>query len=425
VSDLLRVLAVLGLVGLNAFFVIAEYSVVTARRAALQPRADAGSKRAAAALKLMDDPVSVISTVQVGISAVAILSGAIGEPLVRDLLGKGVPHWLGFLIAVVIITYLNVLLGELVPKALVLERAESLAIAVAGVVSGMQRFLKPVAWLLERSAGLILRPFGVSEVKAGEGIRSAEELRALVDEAEGAGHIVRAQEELIYNVFDFTSQEAGDVMVAAPDVDWLDANLTLEAALDELVEIRHRRLPVGDGSLDRIVGIVTVFDVLHAEREGQAGTVRDIAREVLMVPESKDLGALLREMRDRREQFAIVVSEYGTTQGIVTLEDIVEEIVGEIEEDYELPNAALERIDERTVVVAGSMSIDDFNEATGANLPQDTGSRTLAGLVFSELGRLPDEGEKVAIDRAVLTVEEVDGQRIAKLRVELPTGVPD
>src|SRR4051812_31432896 len=138
-SDLLRVLAVLGLIGLNAFFVIAEYSVVTARRAALQPRADAGSKRAVAALKLMDDPVSVISTVQVGISGVAILSGAIGEPLIRDLLGEGVPRWLGFLIAFVILTYLNVLLGELVPKALVLENAESLAVSVAGFVTWMLR----------------------------------------------------------------------------------------------------------------------------------------------------------------------------------------------------------------------------------------------------------------------------------------------
>jgi putative hemolysin len=419
-SDFLRILAVLALVGLNAFFVIAEYSVVTARRAALQPRADAGSKRAVAALKLMDDPVAVISTVQVGISGVAILSGAIGEPLINDLLGDGVPNWLGFLIAFVVLTYLNVLLGELVPKAIVLERAETLAVAVAGFVTVMLRVLKPVAWLLESSAAQILRPFGISEVRAGEGIRSADELRALVDEAEGAGHIVAAQEELIYNVFDFTAQEAGDVMVAAPDVDWLEASLSLQEALDKMVESRHRRLPVGDESLDRVVGIVTVFDVLHAVHEGEPGTVGDLAREVLMVPESKDLGALLREMRERREQLAIVVSEYGTTQGIVTLEDIVEEIVGEIEEDYELPDAALERIDDRTVLVAGSMSIDDFNEVTGVKLPEDAGSRTLAGLVFSELGRLPEEGEEVSLDGVTIAVEEVDGQRIAKLRVALP-----
>ena len=419
-SDFLRILAVLALVGLNAFFVIAEYSVVTARRAALQPRADAGSKRAVAALRLMDDPVAVISTVQVGISGVAILSGAIGEPLINDLLGDGVPNWLGFLIAFVVLTYLNVLLGELVPKAIVLERAETLAVAVAGFVTVMLRVLKPVAWLLESSAAQILRPFGISEVRAGEGIRSADELRALVDEAEGAGHIVAAQEELIYNVFDFTAQEAGDVMVAAPDVDWLEASLSLQEALDKMVESRHRRLPVGDESLDRVVGVVTVFDVLHAVHEGEPATVGELAREVLMVPESKDLGALLREMRERREQLAIVVSEYGTTQGIVTLEDIVEEIVGEIEEDYELPDAALERVDDRTVLVNGSMSIDDFNETTGAALPEDKGSRTLAGLVFSELGRLPEEGEEVSLDGVTIAVEEVDGQRIAKLRVALP-----
>jgi putative hemolysin len=424
VSDLLRVLAVFGLVALNAFFVVGEYAVVTARRAALAPRAEAGSKRAAAALRLMDDPVSVISTVQVGITAIGILTGAIGEPLVRHLLGDGLPSWLGFLIAFAVVTYLSVVLGELVPKALTLQKAELLAMIVAPPITLIGRVLRPVAWLLERSAALVLRPLGITDVTSGEGIRSAEELRALVDEAEGAGLIPRAQEELIYNVFDFTSREAADVMVPAADVNWLDAGLDLETALDRILEIPHRRLPVGEGSLDRVIGAVNAFEVIRAAREGDRGVVRDLAREVMMVPESKDLGALLRELRERREQLAIVVSEYGTTLGIVTLEDILEEIVGEIQDEYELPDATLERVSERTVIAAGSMSIDDFNEATGAKLPQ-TGARTLAGLVFDALGRRPVPGDRIETDGVAVTVEEVEGQRITKLRVELPTGVAD
>jgi putative hemolysin len=188
-SDLLRVLAVLALVAGNAFFVIGEYAVVTARRAALTPQAESGSAGARAALRLMDHPVRVISTVQVGITAIGILTGAIGEPLVRDLLGDAIPAWLGFLIAFAAITYLSVVLGELVPKALTLDRAEALAAIVAPPIELISIALRPVVWVLERSARILLRPFGVHQVIAGDSIRSPEELRALVDEAEGSGVI--------------------------------------------------------------------------------------------------------------------------------------------------------------------------------------------------------------------------------------------
>jgi putative hemolysin len=219
-SDVLRVLAVLALVAGNAFFVIGEYAVVTARRSALAPRAERGHAGARAALRLMDNPVRVISTVQVGITAIGILTGAIGEPLVRELLGDAIPGWLGFLIAFAAITYLTVVLGELVPKALTLARAEALAAIVAPPIELMSVALRPVVGVLEASAGILLRPFGVREVIAGDTIRSPEELRALVDEAEGAGVIPRAQEELLHNVFDFARMEAADVMVPAPEVDW-------------------------------------------------------------------------------------------------------------------------------------------------------------------------------------------------------------
>src|SRR5215217_4354805 len=196
-SEVLRVLAVFALVAGNAFFVIGEYAVVTARRAALAPRAEAGSDGARAALRLMQDPVRVISTVQVGITAIGILTGAIGEPLVRELLGDGVPHWLGFALGFGIVTYLSVVLGELVPKALTLDRAERLAVRVARPVELMAKALRPVVWVLQGSAQALLRPFGIRDVVAGETIRNPEELRALVDEAEGAGVIPRTQEELL------------------------------------------------------------------------------------------------------------------------------------------------------------------------------------------------------------------------------------
>jgi putative hemolysin len=415
VGDALRILAVFALVALNAFFVVAEYAVVTARRAALVPLAEKGSTGARAALRLMDDPVRVISTVQVGVTAISILMGALAEPLVRGLLGDALPSWATFVLAFAVVTYLSAVLGELVPKALTLDRPERLVIRIARPVEILTVVLRPVVVILEHSAALFLRPFGVSEVRAGASIRSADELRALVDEAEGAGVIPRAQEELLHNVFDFPDQEARDVMVPALDVVWLDASLTVQEAFVRVRDEPHARYPVGRGSLDDQAGVVHVRDLLAAAEDAKLETV---ARDALVVPETKDLGALLREMRERREHLSVVVNEYGQTAGIVTLEDVLEEIVGEIQDEYDLPDARLEWLDDNEVAVAGSISIDDFNETVGTDLPQ-RGPRTLAGLVFDELGRRPEPGDKVRIGDVVLTVEEVDGNRITRLRVTL------
>ena len=418
-SDLLRVLAVLLLVAANAFFVIGEYSVVTARRGAVAALAESGSRGARAALRLMDDPVRVISTVQVGITAVGILTGAVGEPVVRDLLGDGIPSWLAFVIAFGTVTYLSVVFGELVPKALTLDRAERLAALVAPPIEMLARVLSPVVWVLELSASVLLRPFGVREVRAGEGVRSAAELQALVDEAEVSGIIPRAQEELLHNVFDFAGREAGDVMVPAPDVAWLDAELLPEPALEEVAAKPFSRYPVGRGSLDHLVGVVHVRDLVAAARGTPDTPVGELAEPVPVVPATKDLGALLRELREQRRHLAVVADEYGGTAGIVTLEDILEEIVGEIEDEYDLPDDTLERIGDTTVRVAGSMTIDDFNETVGTELPQDD-ARTLAGLVFNALGRRPRPGDEVEVDGVGFRVDETDGARITRLRVELP-----
>ncbi len=414
-GDLLRILAVLGLVLANAFFVICEYSIITARRGPLQQRDSAGAR---AALRLMDDPVRVISTVQVGITGVSILTGAVGEPVVRDLLGGSVPQWAAFVIAVSVITYVSVVLGELAPKALTLDRAETLAAIVSRPVEWMAVALAPVVWLLDRSAALLLLPFGVHDIVAGEGVRSVAELRAVVDDAEGAGVIPRAQEELLHNVFDFATLEVRDIMLPAPDVAWLDASLTPAQALDAVVEIPHERYPVGEGSLDALVGVVHVQALIAEERRGEATTLRELARPVPIVPETKDLGALLRELREQRQQLAIVVDEYGGTAGIVALEDILEELVGEIESEYDLPDSTITWLDDRTLEVAGSMTIDDFNETVGTSLPQ-RGQRTLAGLAFDALGRRPGPGDAVSVDGVRMRIEQVDGLRITKLRIEL------
>jgi putative hemolysin len=425
-EDLLRILAVFALIGANAFFVIGEFAVVTARRSGLVPAAEAGSRRAQAALRLMDDPVRVISTVQVGITALGIATGAISEPLVRSLLGDAIPVWLAVIIAFTIVTYLSVLFGELVPKALTLDRAETLAMVVARPIELISRALSPIVSVLERSAELVLKPFGVEEIVTGDSIRSPEELRALVDEAEESGVIPRAQEELLHNVFDFAGREVRDIMVPAAQAVWLEAALPPGAALDRALDAPHGRYPVASGTLDHVVGVVLLPDLAAAARgrdaRGEAATVADLARPALVVPETKDVGALLRELREQRQQLAIVIDEYGATAGIVALEDVLEEIVGEIEDEYDLPDATLHHIDDHTVEVAGSMTIDDFNETVGTHLPQDRNSRTLAGLVFEELGRRPRVGDVVAIAGVTLRIAELDDLRISRLDVDLRGG---
>jgi putative hemolysin len=309
-------------------------------------------------------------------------------------------------------------LGELVPKALTLARAEALASLVSRPVDLLARVLRPVVWVLQVSANFLLRPFGITDVMTGETVRSAEELRAIVDEAEGAGVIPAAQEELLHNVFDFASLEVRDVMVPAPDVAWLDAALSAEDALAVVVETSHERYPVAKESLDHFVGVVHFRDLL-ASRELAVG---ELARPALVVPMTKDLGGMLRELREGRQQMAVVVDEYGGTAGIVTVHDILEELVGELENEFDLPSTAVNWIDEHTVDVAGSMTIDDFNETTGASLPQ-RGPRTIAGLAFDELGRRPAPGDVAVIDGTEIRIEEVEGLRITRLRIALSPGL--
>jgi putative hemolysin len=400
--------------------VIGEYSVVTARRGRVAGLAEERGRGAAAALRLMDDPVRVISTVQVGITALGILTGAIGEPLVRSLLGDGLPQWAGFIIGFSIVTYLSVVFGELVPKTLTLDRAERLVVVVAPSVDLLARIVRPVVWVLQGSAQLLLRPFGVTRVVAGDSIQSADDLRALVDEAEAGGVIPRAQEELLYNVFDFATREARDVMVPAAHVDWLEGGMSAQAALAEAAQKAHTRYPVARDSIDHLVGVVHVRELVVAANEDPARLVEEIARAALVIPPTKDLGALLRDMREQSEQIAVVTDEYGRTDGIVTLEDILEEIVGEIQDEYDLPDDTITRLPDGAIRVAGSITVDDLNETIGTTLPQDR-AHTVAGLVLDVAGHQPDPGESVTVDAVVLTVEAVEGARIRSVLIR-PSG---
>ena len=421
-SDVTRIFIVLALVLLNAIFVAAEYALVTARRSRLEERATDGSRAARTALKTMDEPVRFISTVQVGITVVGIALGAIGEPLVSryfDFLPRGV----AFAISFAVLTYLSVVVGELVPKAVALQRAEMLALALAVPIDFLSRALSPIVWVLQHSANAVLHVLGVKPAPAGMIAFTRDDIRHSVAAAEDVGEIHTAEEEMLYKVFDFAEKEAADVMVPRPDVVALSVSLPPEQALSLVLESPYTRYPVFRESLDDILGILHIRALVAAlnDRSIASVAIEELLRPAYVVPETKDLGALLAEFRKTNQHMAVVVDEYGATAGIVTLEDLLEEIVGDIEDEFDLPDESVERIDDTTIRIDGSFTLDDFNEQFQTELDTDD-FHTVAGFVFGHLGRAAEIGDEVSEGRLAFRVLETSGTRIQRLEVEFLPG---
>jgi len=419
VSVPLRIIVVL-LLGLgSAVFVAAEYALITARRARLEERAMGGNRGARAALRLMDEPVRFISSTQLGITVFAILVGAIGEPLISGLMEPPLSNGLAFVISFALLTYFSVVLGELVPKAVALQRAEALAMVLAVPLDFLGRIAHPIVWVLQVSANAVLRVLRVNPAPAGMIAYTRDDIRLSVAAAEDHGELEQAEEEMLYKVFDFASKEVSAVMVPRPDVVGISADMPPEEALRAVVDSPFTRYPVYKGTLDDIVGILHVRDLFGAMHDVGIASVEleSIVRPAYVVPETKDLAALLADFRREKQHLAIVIDEYGDTEGIVTLEDLLEEIVGDIEDEFDLPDTSIERVDETHIRIDGTYTIDDFNEEFGTELEQED-FNTMAGLVFGELGRAPEVGDEVRTDGLCLRVLELDGSRILKLEVE-------
>jgi putative hemolysin len=418
-SVFLRIVVVLLLVLGSALFVAAEYALITARRARLEERAARGGRGARAALRLMDEPVRFISATQLGITVFAILVGAIGEPLISDLMEPPLSTTVSFFIAFAILTYLSVVLGELVPKAVALQKAEALAAILSVPLDLLGRIAHPIVWLLQVSASAVLRVLRVKPAPAGMIAYTREDIRHSVAAAEDVGELQEAEEEMLYKVFDFASKEVSAVMVPRPDVVAISVEMAPEEALRAVVDSPYTRYPVYRESLDDVVGILHVRDLFGAMHDVGIASVEleSIVRPAYVVPETKDLAALLADFRREKQHMAIVIDEYGDMDGIVTLEDVLEQIVGEIEDEFDLPDTSVERVDETHIRIDGTFTIDDFNEEFGTELEQED-FHTMAGLVFGELGRAAEVGDSVHADGLRLTVLEVDGTRIMKIEVE-------
>src|SRR3990172_929253 len=352
-----------------------------------------------------------------------LLGGAVGEPLLSDLMEPPLSTTVAFLIAFSILMYLSVVLGELVPKAVALQRAEVLAIALAVPLDFLAKIAYPLVWLLQISANAVLRVLRVRPAPAGMIAYTREDIRHSVAAAEDVGEFQEAEEEMLYKVFDFASKEVSAVMVPRPEVVAISVDMPPEDALRAVVDSPFTRYPVYRGSLDEIVGVLHVRDLFAAMHDlGMASvSLEAIVRPAYVVPETKDLAALLADFRRGKQHMAVVVDEYGAMEGLVTLEDVLEEIVGEIEDEFDLPDTSVERIDEKRIHIEGTYTIDDFNEQFDTELEQED-FHTMAGLVFGELGRAPEVGDSVMTDGLRLSVLEIEGSRILKIEVEFGVG---
>jgi len=418
VTILFELVAVGALILLNAFFVAAEYGLVTARRTRIVELQHQGDRRARAALRITSDPPRFIAAMQLGVTLTSLGIGALGEVALSRLFDKVIATVLAVVLAYLVLTFLHVVIGELVPKGIALGHSEGTALFVAAPVRLFFIVMRPVVWFLESSTEIVLRWLGQKPPGADDDVLSEAELRMLVSQSTQHGEIEQGEQEMLYKVFDFADKEAKDVMVPRPEVVALSIDLPPEQCLEAVMDSPYTRYPVYRESLDNVVGILHVRDLFRALRDQGMHEVKveDIIRPAHIVPETKELAALLAEFRRANQHMAVVVDEYGDMEGIVTLEDLLEEIVGDIEDEFDLPDESIEQIDEDTVVIDGTFPIDDFNERFKTTMP-DEDYHTMAGFVFGLLGRQPEAGDTITHDGMRFDVLEVEGSRILKLAV--------
>ena len=440
---LLRVLVILLLVAANAFFAAAEFALVSVRDTRIQQLIETGRIGARIVQRLHQHLDEVVNGVQLGITMVSLTLGWIGEPMVARLVEgmefvHRVPHaaiyahTIAIAIAFSLITYMHVLLGELVPKTLALQRAEHIALAVAAPMEAFLTLTRPILFFMRRSGGLALRLFGAQPTRRGGAVHSPDELKLIVTASRQFGQIPEFQEEMIHSAIELDSITVREVMVARPDIFSLPSDLVLEDALARVVEGQHSRIPVYDPQRgpEHIVGVLYYKDLmrwmrLRLSNPGQASAARishmqisQIMHDVLVVPETKALAELLAEFKERRRHLAVVVDEFGSTAGVITVEDILEQLVGNIEDEFDVSPSEPALEDESVLVLEGSVNIRDLEAEYGLMLPRDAGFETLAGFILARLQRIPVLRDSFEYDGRRYTVEELEGHRIARVRIE-------
>ena len=424
----------------NSFFVAAEFALVSVRETRIEQLIAQNRPGARTALQLKHNIDEFLPAVQFGVTLASLALGGIGEPAVADALMGLMEHWHVVLdhpmvyahfaavaIAFAIITYFEVLLGELVPKSLALQRAERIALAVAGPVDVFIRMTRPAVKIMNGSAALVLRLFR-APLRGESAAHSPEELKLMASATRRMGLLPQFQEEMIHRAIELSQVMVSEIMTPRGKIFSLPADMPVEMASGHIVEEQHSRIPVFDPERgrDHIIGVVQSKDVarlmhfraIGSSRAPSGVTLRQVMREALMVPETKPAVEMLEEFKERRRLMAVVVDEYGSTLGVVTAEDVLEQVVGELEDEFDVGRQLAPIGSGEAMVLDGSVSLRDLVTQLRWKLPREAGVETLAGLVLWKLGHIPEAGESVVVGPQRFTVAEMEGKRIARVRVQ-------
>ena len=442
---LLRVFVILLLVAANAFFAAAEFALVSVRETRIQQLIEAHRVGARTVLKLHQQLGRVVNGVQLGITVASLTLGWLGEPVLARLFDTwigSVPHAAIYAHAIAVgaaflmITSLHVIMGELVPKSLALQRAERVALAVAAPMDVFLTVTGPLTIGMSRAAGFVLRAFGTHEIRHGS-VHSADELKLIVTAARTSGQLSSAQEEMLLDALELDSITARQVMVPRTRIFSLPSDLNLDEALSRVVDEQHSRVPIYDPQRgpEHIVGVLYAKDLMRwmrlrlgpsAAPPALAAALRisqmkigQIMHDVLVVPETKSLLDLLGEFQQRRRHLAVVVDEFGSTAGVISVEDVLEQLVGELEDEFDLASTQPVVTDANgPLVLDGSVNIRDLEAQYELKLPQDEGYETLAGFLLSRLQKMPTGGEAFDYEGRRFVVEKMEGHRVATVRIE-------
>lgn len=419
------VVIILALVVLNGLFAMSELAIVSSRNARLEAMVRARRRGAETAILLREDPGKFLSTVQIGITLIAILSGAysgeaLGGPVAERLAALGVPQdvsgELGFTLVIILTTYVSLIAGELVPKQLALRAPEAIAATAAVPMAWLARGTAPLVWLLDKTSAGIFKLLRLQ--RDVESQVTAEELQLIVAEASSAGVIEESERAIISGVVRLADRPVREVMTPRPELDWLDADATLEEIRETVLESPHSRLLVAEGSVDAILGVVTLRDILAAMLEGQPVDLRAMLQPAPAVPDRMDAMDALGTLRDAPVPMALVLDEYGHVDGIVTPGSLLAAIAGAFASDSEGGHdpAVVERED-GSLLVSGGLPADALADRLGVTLPEDRDYATVAGFVLAELRRIPETGEHFDFEGWRIEVVDMDGRRVDKLLV--------
>jgi CBS domain containing-hemolysin-like protein len=420
------------LVALNGFFVAAEFALVKVRPTQLEPLVDAGNHRAKLARHMLRHLDAYLSATQLGITLASLALGWIGEPafawiihpLLTPFVGNNPPllHSISVTMSFLVITILHIVLGEQAPKTIAIRKAESTSLLVAFPLYFFYKVTYPVIWLLNQASNRLLKLIGISPAAEGELLHDEEELRLLLSSSKES-QLSTQKRELLDNIFELSHRMARQIMLPRQDVIYLSTERPLAENLRLARRSGHTRFPLCEGDLDHVIGLIHIKDIFHRERPLTALT--EVAREIAFVPETLELDRLLKRMRTERFHLAAVIDEYGGVSGIVTLEDVIEEIVGSIQDEFDVERPELVEKGDGIYEVAGGMLVQDLEEALGVEL-SERDEDTIGGVVLSELGRNPAVGDRVELGAVTIEVLEVQLNRVATVRINVhqPETVP-